>query len=357
MTTKRNFLKNGISLIIIALAITLVFIFILKDKTLHADYLQDQTQQISAPLTQSALKLEAIPFKLVYESRIETEDRANWELFIAKADGSEAVNLTNTPEQDEMYPHVSPDGKKICYVVDVGSGRDKRRDVYYMNIDGTEPKKVADNARQPCWSPDSKTIAYLKSEYERFTLKDFATKGLFFYELKTGKHTEHVNKELHHLYNICWSPDGHWFLATVHGGMGHGHANLVFEAQGKKVFDLTPFKVTGCRPDFSSDGKKITWGMTDWDLGIADIDFASGEPIVTNARRLVHCAKTHEVYHTDFSPDDNYVAFSYGPKGDEMVGGKAPDWNICLTDMNGKWVQVTTDGRQNKEPDWVPLLK
>jgi hypothetical protein len=23
--------------------------------------------------------------------------------------------------------------------------------------------------------------------------------------------------------------------------------------------------------------------------------------------------------------------------------------------LTGKWVQVTTDGNQNKEPDWVPI--
>ena len=34
------------------------------------------------------------------------------------------------------------------------------RNVYYMNIDGTGRTKVADNARQPCWGPDGKTIAY-----------------------------------------------------------------------------------------------------------------------------------------------------------------------------------------------------
>ena len=98
----------------------------------------------------------------------------------------------------------------------------------YMNLDGTGRVKVADNARQPCWSPDSKTIAYLEGEFERYTTRDFATKELIFYDLATGTHTPHPNKDLHHLYNICWSPDGNWFVATVHGGMGHDHAILAF---------------------------------------------------------------------------------------------------------------------------------
>ena len=58
-----------------------------------------------------------------------------------------------------------------------------------------------------------------------------------------------------------------------------------------------------------------------------------------------------------WSPDGKYIAFSYGPKAQEMVGGAAPGWNICVADMSGKWVQVTTDGHHNKEPDWVPIPK
>jgi Tol biopolymer transport system component len=224
-----------------------------------------------------------------------------------------------------------------------------------MNIDGRRRVKVADNARQPCWGPDGKTIAYLKAEFERYTIKDYATKGLFFYDIETRKHAEHPNKNLHHLYNICWSPDGNWFLATVHGGMGFKHANLTFEANGSKVFDLTKYGVTGCRPDCSLDGSKITWGLTDWDLCVANIDPASPAPRVTDVRRLIKCKKEDEVYHTDFSPDGRYLTFSHGPKAQEMVGGQAPGWNICVSDMTGKWVQITTDGKQNKEPDWVPI--
>jgi len=225
-----------------------------------------------------------------------------------------------------------------------------------MNIDGTNRTKVADNARQPCWSPDSKKIAYLKAEFDRYTIKDYATKGIHFYDLKTAKHTRHPNKNLHHLYNICWSFDAKWFLAT--------HAQLAIEADGPGVYNLTKFGVTGCRPDFHYDDKKLTWGLTDWDLCVADIDLAAPTPQVANVRKIIKCKKADEVYHTDFSvyhtdfsPDGKYIAFSSGPKGQEMVGGLAPKWDICITDITGKWVKITTDGNHNKEPDWVPLQK
>jgi len=307
------------------------------------------------PYPKSELDLKSLPFKIVYESYLETDGQQNWELVLVNADGSNPTNLTQTADVSEMYPHASPDGKKICFVADEGTGRDKVRNVYFMNIDGTGRTKVADNARQPCWGPDSRTIAYLKAEFKRYTIRDYATKELIFYNTETGKHTPHVNTKLHHLYNICWSPDGKWFVATVHGGMGFDHAVLTFEADGTAVRNFWDDGVGGCRPDLNPAGTMITWGMTDWDLYVADIDLTAPVPKVSNRQATVKCDKEHEVYHTDFSPDGRYIAFSYGPKAQEQVGGEAPGWNICVSDLNGKWVQITTDGHQNKEPDWVPM--
>jgi Tol biopolymer transport system component len=303
----------------------------------------------------SGLDVKSIPFKLLYETRSEVDGRENWDLMLINADGSNPVNLTRTADCSEMYPHASPDGARVSFVADEVAGDKKVRSVYFMHIDGTGRVKVAENARQPCWSPDGRTIAYLKGEYERYTITDYATKGLFFYDLQTGKHTQHPNDKLHHLYNICWSPDGKWFLATVHGGMGFDHAILAIEADGKGVVDLSRYGVTGCRPDLSPDGKMVGWGKTDWDLCVGRIDLTIASPQVTDVRGVIRCDKEHEVYHTDFSPDGKYIAFSYGPEADEMVGGKAPGWNICVADLTGKWVQITDDGNHNKEPDWVPI--
>ena len=199
----------------------------------------------SSALGQESLKpgtgidTKSIPFKIVYESLREANGTKNWELIMINADGSNPVNLTKTPNVSEIYPHASPDGTKVCFEGEEGTGREKVRSVYCMNIDGTDRVKVAHNARQACWSPDGRTIAFLKAEFDRYTIQDYATKGVYFYDLKSGKTTEHPNcAKLYHLYNLCWSPDGKWFAATVHGGMGFDHADLAFPADGNDVFDL-----------------------------------------------------------------------------------------------------------------------
>ncbi len=309
------------------------------------------------PSPRAELDLKEVAFKIVYETYRETEGRQNWELYLINADGSNPINLTKTPDVDEMYPHASGDGTKICFVADEGVGRRKVRSVYYMNVDGTGRFKVAGNTRQPCWSFDSKKIAYLKGEYERYSDRPYATSDLIIYDLQTGKHTPHPNESLHHIYAICWSPDGNWFLAAVQGGMEYSDAVLAFEANGTKLYDLGWWGVKGCRPEFNFDGKKIVWGETDWNLCLGDIDLTGRAPRVTNIRDVVQCLRKSKVYHVDFSPDGRYIAFSYGPFGGaQQVGGKARGWNICVSDLTtGKWVKITTDGKHNKEPDWVPI--
>lgn len=314
-----------------------------------------ESQLPQQPCDKSEFNLSEIPFKLIYETYRETDGKENWELFLINADGSGATNLTRTPDVDEMYPHVSPDGTKVCFVVDEGTGRSKVRNVYYMNMDGSGRVKVADNAREPCWSPDGKMIAYAEGEFERYTTRAYGSKGLFIYDLATGKCEPHPNKDLSHIYNVCWSRDGNWFVAVVTGGMGFDHNIIAFEAHGNTVFDLNKYGIDGCRPDLSFDGRKITWGQTDWDLYVADIDLTLSVPRVADIHGVVKCRKEYYVSHTDFSPDNRYIAFSYGPEVNYSVGVKAPGWNICIGDLTGKWVQITTDGKNNKEPDWVPI--
>ncbi len=337
------------------LSLLILSLFLMSDVVCNAQGQKIQEPRM-VPSPRSELKLEEIPFKIIYETYRKTDNKRNWELFLINADGSNPVNLTNTPDLDEMYPHISPDGTKISFVVDEGTGRDKIRSVYYMNIDGMQRVKVAENARQPCWSFDSKSIAYLKSEYERYSTKEYATSELLIYDLETRLHRQHPNKELHHLYAICWSPNGKWFVSAVEGGMGYSDTIIAFEYDETRVFDLAQWGVKGCRPDFSLDGKRMVWGETDWNLCIGDFDVVSNEPRVLNIRELVRCARRDKVYHVDLSPDGKYIAFSYGPfRGGQQVGGMAPGWDICVGDMSGKWVKVTTDGNHNKEPDWVPI--
>jgi Tol biopolymer transport system component len=302
-------------------------------------------------------ELKTYPHKIVYESNRD----GNFELYMINADGSNPVNVTRTPDVDEVYPKVSPDGTKVCFAGDEGKGAARMRNLYLMNLDGTGRTRIAENGREPCWSPDGTAIAYLKGEFQKYNLMDFATKGLFIYDLKTGQTRQHSNKKIEHLYTLNWSPDGNWFVATVHGGMGYKHGILALEANSDKVFDL---KLNGCRPNLRFDGKKITWGNGDYCAGVGDLDLTLPAPTVTNIQNMVESRDPIETYQVVWSPDGKYLAFTRGPKATkknlegllpEFPGVEAPGWNICLADATKKnrWIALTFDGKSNKQPSWV----
>jgi len=296
------------------------------------------------------IDLSVIKYKLVYE----TFDNNSFDICITNADGTGKRKLTNTTDIHEMYPKVSPDGKKISYLEDSGEGRDRKRDLYVMSIDGSGRTLLSKNSREQCWSPDGRFIAFVKSEStRRFSMESWATKGLFIYDMTTGQVREHANKTLEHLYALGWSPDGKYITATVLGGMGFKHTNIGIEVNGTRYFKLN---LTGCRPEFSPDGKYIGWGRADNELNIAKIDMNRPVPVLDKDKRaIIQAKKGYETYHLDWSPDGKYIAFSFGPDGEQHVGGTAKDWDICILEIaTGKWSFVTMNGNQNKEPDWVP---
>ena len=134
---------------------------------------------------------------------------------------------------------------------------------------------------------------------------------------------------------------------------------LAIEADGMKVVNLG---IPGCRPDISPDGKKLAWGPSDWALRVGDLDFSGSAPKVTGARDVVTSKKPMKIYHIDWSPDGKYLTYSRGPAVQrlglvsEIVGVKAEGWNICVADPSktNRCVEITADGKSNKEPDWVP---
>ncbi len=315
-------------------------------------------------------RLKTLPFKIAYECYVSN----NWEIFVMNADGSKPVNLTRTPDANEHYPQISPDGTKICFSGDEGEGRDAVRSLYVMDIRGRNRKKLADHAREPFWSPDSRQIGFLPQEFPKFNVMDFYTRGMSFYDLSTGKITPHVNStNLHHLYNPSWSRNGKWIVATVHAGMGVEHGILLIEAHGTNIINL---KIPGCRPCLSPDGQQIAWGAGDHEIAAAPISLDADQPAVGEWRLRVKDG-TNKIYHVDWSPDSRFLAFSRGPDGEgdltkpgtfqaacEIVGVHAAGWNLCavwaerqgILDLNdpaeADFLMLTTNGCSNKEPAW-----
>ncbi|MDE0595878.1 MAG: hypothetical protein OSB65_11585 [Roseibacillus sp.] len=320
-------------------------------------------------------KLSKLPYRLVYEAY----DGDNWELFVMNADGSGKKNLTNTKNRHELYPQASPDGSMICFINDVGAGRKVVRSVCVMKADGTDRRTVAEYARQPFWSADSKLLGYLPQEFRKFNIVDYFSKGLRYYEVASGKDQAHPNAEnLHHLYNPSAGAKGKWIASTVHAGMGYKHAILLLESNGSVIHNL---QIGGCRPSLSPDGKMIAWGENDHRIAVAELEIEDATPKV--GRRLLNIFHPMDkIYHVDWAPDSVHLSFSRGlpSKGDlskpgtheaacEMVGIYAKGWDIFVvalppdegttktinlsTSGPEDFARITENGLSNKESTWL----
>ncbi len=89
---------------------------------------------------------------------------SDYELYTAKADGTDIKRLTNVSGYDAEAT-VSPDGKKIIFT----SERDGDLDLYSMDIDGKNVKRLTDVIGYDggaFYSPDSRMIVYRRSAQE-----------------------------------------------------------------------------------------------------------------------------------------------------------------------------------------------
>ncbi|MHC4633003.1 MAG: hypothetical protein ACYS9C_17295, partial [Planctomycetota bacterium] len=75
---------------------TLALVLLVANEAVCDTRLQGGPKLRQIPSPKSELNLRGIPFKIVYETYRKTNGEENWELYLINADGSGAVNLTNT---------------------------------------------------------------------------------------------------------------------------------------------------------------------------------------------------------------------------------------------------------------------
>jgi dipeptidyl aminopeptidase/acylaminoacyl peptidase len=171
-------------------------------------------------------------------------------------DGSDAVPLTPA-EVDPPFFDWSPDGSKMAF----RTKRDGNFEVYVMQADGSSPTNLTNNPAADGgdegdiqWSPDGDRIAFVSDMGSGAPdLWTMAASGVDFRDLNAVPSTLTFA-------GFDWSPDGSIFYGRF-DGTGRGELRQMFgDGSGQHtVFDPTDPELSAVEPAVASDGVYIAW--------------------------------------------------------------------------------------------------
>ncbi|MBM3290247.1 MAG: hypothetical protein FJY92_08865, partial [Candidatus Hydrogenedentes bacterium] len=231
-----------------------------------------------------------------------------WDLFLMRPDGSDARNLTNTPDIEEAAPRFSPASDRILYrALKKGTKIDHDKWGFQGRLmiaapDASGAKAIGGDGEYSwaSWSPDGKSLVCL------------LPKGIQVVDIETEKLVREIPRK--GIYQqLFWSPDGKWFTGT--GNVGGESWNVVrMNIESGAVEPVHIFQ--SCTPDWFPDSARIIfstrpgnqkandgYGWTQ--LWLANSDGSNSA--------LVFGQDGVHIYGGASSPDAQYVLFTKCP--------------------------------------------
>src|SRR5262249_16513881 len=131
--------------------------------------------------------------------------------------GGPDINLTNNPA-DDIQPAFSPDGKQIAFISSrLSEGRIHYPfsgvemiggDLWVMPAFGGTPKRIAERANSPSWSPDASKILFSSNLYGQRKLYSISAGGGAPSEIPI-RFSGTISNVVH---SPVYSPSGQWIL-------------------------------------------------------------------------------------------------------------------------------------------------
>ena len=259
----------------------------------------------------------------------------NNEIYTMNADGSDQKRLTFNGAQD-VQPCWSPDGQMIAWA----SNRTGDWDIWTMNADGTDQTNLTANKdRQdtnPMWSDDPNVVAYLSNK-RIYTIKPSAEEMVQLFDMP--------------LIDDCQpslTKTGMRFVFRIAGGrllmkQGYDINQLLNITYGQSGVPKDCFN-----PTWSSDGADVAFdsGGEHPKIYLADVQQLTCDPVVFDG----------DGSHPSFAKGDDAIVFT-SPTGE----GKGSD--ICIIDIDAvhkvhglpKPTNLTHTSGNDFDPDyWEP---
>jgi len=233
---------------------------------------------------------------LVFSART---DPGDWDLFVARPDGSGRRRITDTREFNEAGARFSPDGTRLLYYrlpksEAVDNNTYGTFDLVIANADGSGPQVYGKEFPWASWGPDGRQIACLGPKNIRIV--DLASRQVVREIPRRGI-----------VQQLVWSPDGKRFVGTANG-LGQFWNIGVLEASSGVLRAVGETDRYNCTADWCGAGWVVyARGIIPETGGFAQLWEASADG--TERWRLYAEAGRH-IYGACASPDGQYVLFT-----------------------------------------------
>ena len=381
---QRSMLIPALALVGVVTVVGLAYV-VMSDREEFTRFidLNPTSRQLTSQLgLEGALSLSPDGVSFVY---MDADESGNWDIYLRRIDGENAMNLTEGSQDNDTQPSFSPDGESIAFFsardgvgifVMGATGESVRRltdfgfnptwshdgtkvlfategigpnpyarnsvsSLWTVDVATQEPNKIFDgDAVQPVWSPNGHRIAYWGLP------PTGAQRDIWTISAAGGDPVAVTNDDAFD-WNPVWSPDGDYlYFSSDRSGSMNLWRVPIDEETGETVGppDQVTFTLSG-QPaglSISSDGKRLAYRVFHTTRNVMKVDFdpatkkISGDPeLVTQGsgnfgESDVSSDGTSLVYRSGYGQEDIYVISSDGT-GEQRMTNERPN------DRQARW--------------------
>jgi hypothetical protein len=249
-----------------------------------------------------------------------------YEIYMMNADGSDQKRIT-TNEWNDFMGNWSPDGTRLVMSSDV----EGNREIFTINVDGTDLKRLTTNTTNdysPMWSPDGSKIVFIS---ERDRARDIYVMNA------DGSNQQRLTSTAEDKSDPSWMPDGSKIL---YSWVNNNNADIyIMNTDGSNPTRLTTTATQEISPVLSPDGSQIAY-VNDSNIWVMNAN-GTGQKMLTEKHGLN--------WYPQWSPDGKRITFSSDKEG---------HWDIYVMNADGTNItRLTKVASDNMVSVWQPMSK